>query len=534
MKKQRWLRTFRITISLFILMGFVIVFSDVRAELPSAFTTFLTYFQFWPSLQKLTGAPGILATGFIFVLLLTFFVGRVYCSTYCPLGILQDVLGFVRKKVFGKKARFRYKKPLNFIRYSILVLLIISIVYAGIFAINLFDPFANFGRIFSTIYQPVFILGNNITSKILMSLGYYSLQPLPHKEFYALPFFFALTILLIIITMVFYRGRLYCNTICPVGALLGLLSKISFLKIRIEDKQCTQCGKCQTVCKANCINIKNMTVDESRCIACFNCINSCEGSSIAYVKAFSIKDRSEEKSDAGKRNFLKSGMFYLVSYPMVSQIVRSGFENDSSSREHSRAQEHNFHNVFGTRGPVSPPGSQGIDHLKANCIGCQLCVSVCPTKVIQPSFLEYGFTGMMLPRMNNDIGFCNYECTKCGEICPAGAIISLTKETKKITQIGKVVFERHHCVVFTSEKSCGSCSEHCPTQAVHMVPYKGYLTIPETSPEICIGCGACEYVCPVTNPHAAIFVIPNNVHEIAQKPHKENKIKEDTNQGFPF
>jgi len=534
MKGQRWLKLVRIIISLFFLAGFLLVFSDVRAKLPSTFSTILTYFQFWPSIQKYSSIPGILAIGFVFVIIFTLIAGRVYCSTICPLGILQDAMIFIQKITYGKRSKYRYKKPLNFIRYSILGFLTISLLFAGIFAINLLDPFANFGRIASTIYQPIFIIGNNFVSKILMHFGFYSLQPLPIKEFNALPFFFALCIFLTLISMVIYRGRLYCNTICPVGAFLGLVSKVSFLKIRISKNQCSQCGKCQTVCKANCINVKTRIIDESRCIACFNCINSCENSSIVYVKALSRKDKPVLMQDINKRNFLKSGAIYVTSFPLIAHIVKLGDGNITTIRNHDSENPQNSPGDFRTRGPISPPGSKGIDNLKANCIGCQLCISVCPTKVLQPSFLEYGFTGMMLPRMNNDTGFCNYECTKCGEVCPSGAIIPLTKDIKKITQIGTVVFERDHCVVFKSEKSCGSCSEHCPTQAVHMISYKGFLTIPETNPEICIGCGACEHVCPVTDPHAAIFIIPHKVHKLAKLPANEKKVDSNANQEFPF
>jgi polyferredoxin len=531
---QKGLKPLRVVFSLTILAGFILVFSDVRAKLPSSITTVLSYLQFWPSVQKFTSVPGILACGFIVVLILTLFAGRVYCSTICPLGILQDILIFFRRKIYGKKARFRYKKPMNFIRYSLLGSLIVSILLLGIFLANLLDPFANFGRILSTIYQPILIMGNNTLSKVLMSFDVYSVQPLPIKEFYAFPFIFSMTLLIGLILLVYYRGRLYCNTICPVGALLGILSKVSFLKVKIEKSHCSQCGKCQTNCKANCINIKELTIDVSRCIACFNCISSCEESSIRYGKSFSFKGKTGEKQDIAKRNFLKSGIFYMASYSMLGQIVKTG--NDVMGKNPQPDSEHSQSNksVFFTRGPVTPPGSVGIDHLKSNCIGCQLCISVCPTKVLQPSFLEYGITGMMLPRMNNDKGFCNYECTKCGEVCPAGAILPLTRENKKLTQIGTVIFERQHCVVYKSEKSCGSCSEHCPTQAVHMIPYKDYLTIPETNSEICIGCGACEHVCPVSDPHPAIYVMPNKIHKLAQKPGKENKVKSDNTQGFPF
>jgi ferredoxin len=520
MWEQKWLKPFRIVISLFFLIGLISVFSDVRAKLPSGLTVFLTYFQFWPSIQKLTAAAGILATGFVFVILLTLFAGRIYCSALCPLGALQDVLGYIRRKIPGKKAMYRFKNPLNYIRYPVLVTVIASLLFIGILGLNLLDPFANFGRIVATLYQPAFILINNLISQAFMSMGIYSIQPIVQKEFYSLPFISALTILLVIVIMVIYRGRLYCNTICPLGALLGLISKVSFLKIKISESNCTQCGKCQTDCKASCINIKSMSIDETRCVSCFNCISICEESSIRFTRTLFNKKKSPgEITDRRKREFLKAGMLFIGSYPLISNSIGGNTKQPNS---------------FDTRGPISPPGSLSISHLKENCVACQLCISVCPTKVLQPAFLEFGFTGMMMPRMNNNSGFCNYNCTKCGEICPAGAILTLKTEEKKVTQIGTVCFERNLCIVVTKNKSCGSCSEHCPTQAVYMVPYKGFLTIPETNVDICIGCGACEHVCPVTDPHAAIYVLSNEVHKIAKKPVIDKKPEVETTDDFPF
>ena len=141
--------------------------------------------------------------------------------------------------------------------------------------------------------------------------------------------------------------------------------------------------------------------------------------------------------------------------------------------------------------------------------------------------MEYGPGGMMQPRLYFDHGFCNYDCTVCSDVCPSKALRPLTVEQKHQTQVGQVHFIRHNCIVFTDETNCGACSEHCPTQAVHMVPYKGVLTIPETDVSICVGCGGCEYVCPA-KPYKAIYVEGLEAHNNLQfKKEKKEDIKVD-------
>lgn len=173
--------------------------------------------------------------------------------------------------------------------------------------------------------------------------------------------------------------------------------------------------------------------------------------------------------------------------------------------------------------PVTPPGSFDRENFQEKCIACHLCISNCPSNVLKPAFMEYGLAGMMQPTLFYERGFCNYDCTICTEVCPSGALLPLTMEQKHTNQMGRVQFVKENCVVFTKETDCGACSEHCPTQAVKMVPYKGSLTIPEIDANICSGCGGCEYICPV-KPSKAIYVEGIDVH---RKIKIKKEIKED-------
>jgi ferredoxin-type protein NapF len=186
------------------------------------------------------------------------------------------------------------------------------------------------------------------------------------------------------------------------------------------------------------------------------------------------------------------------------------------------------------RTPLTPPGSVERARFVEHCTACQLCVTRCPSHVLKPSFLEYGLEGMMQPTVFFERGFCNFDCTVCGDVCPTGAILPLTQEQKHLTQIGKVVFNEEVCIVHTDHTNCGACSEHCPTQALSMIPYRegDELTIPHIDTDICVGCGGCEYVCPV-RPQRAVYV-EGNVTQLQAKPILEEKQKEIEVDDFGF
>ncbi len=517
--KQRHLRILRIVLSVSFLLLISFLFVDFRELVSPEWMDRILFLQFVPSVVRFLTVPALAACGFIIILVLTALLGRVYCSTLCPLGTLQDILTWISRKIRLIK-RFRFSRSKDYLRYPILALAVIVLLIGSIFALNLLDPYSIFGRIFSDLVRPGIYVMNNFLAGILDKFNLYFLYRLNLQlitwHTVLVPI---LTVALVTCLAILY-GRLYCNTVCPVGTILGLLSRLSLFRIRMDHATCTRCGKCSFACKSSCIDVRNMKVDFSRCVACYDCISVCPENSIRYARA--IPDRKMEPTDTSKRDVFKKTWLYALALAGISKKSYAIVTGDKPAGKIPNKKSH----------PVSPPGSISLKHFNDRCTACHLCVSACPTGVLQSSFLEYGFTGMMQPHMNYLVEYCNFECTICGEVCPTGAILPLTVEDKKLEQNGQVTFILEKCIVYTDNTACGSCSEHCPTQAVRMVPYKNNLTIPETNKEICIGCGACEFACPV-KPHASIFVDGHAVHQVAKKPVIE-ELKNESQEEFPF
>jgi ferredoxin len=507
------LRNLRVGISIVIFALITFYFLDFAGLLPSGFN-WLARIQFVPALLSLN----VLVLAIL--ILSTLLFGRIYCSVICPMGIFQDVAGRISRFFGKKKKRYQYHQAKNRWRWSALAAVIIAFSLGYTVLVGILDPYSAFGRMTVTMFKPVYMVGNNLLALIF---GYTF-----YKVDIAIRSIFAFVIggvtFLSIGFLAWKYGRLYCNTVCPVGTVLGFLSKYSLFRIKIDTNKCNKCGLCEMKCKAFCLNSKEQTVDYSRCVVCFNCMDSCKHKALNFATVLMTKKNGINKdgqlvdkitdTDTGKRKFLSTMAVSFLAIPAIYA------QNKISATSNEKPYERLI--------PLSPPGSISTDHLLNHCSSCQLCISKCPSHVLKPAFMEYGLGGMMQPVMGFEKGFCNFDCTLCSEICPDGALMPLTMAEKHRTQVGHVVFIKENCIVHTKGTNCGACSEHCPTQAVSMVPYTDGLTIPSVNPDICVGCGGCEHICPV-RPYRAIHIEGNKVHKQAQafKEAEKKEIKVD-------
>ena len=540
MKKLNYLKGLRVILATLFFIPILLYFVDFAGLMPDR-VHLLLHMQLMPAV--LGGMIGLI----VFQLILALLVGRIYCSVICPAGVLQDIINRIycigKKKKNGIR-RFSYHKPFNYFRYVLLGITVLLTVFGLTGLCLLLDPYSNFGRIASNIFRPVVMSVNNVLADLLMKADNYSLYHVTISTVTTAGLISALIASIVFIVMVALRGRLFCNTLCPVGALLSLVSRYSFFRISFDKETCTHCGNCEHTCKAEAINSKDLTIDASRCVDCFNCVSSCAkgGLQFRFQPVSFKKDKTVsyetaslpmEKTEVNtRRTFLSTGVAVAATLPVVSAIAEEvkKCKGDGSCGNCSGGGKGQQHGKKWA--PLTPPGSVSLERFKDKCTGCHLCVTRCPSQVLRPTGLEYGFDYMLKPRLAYISSYCNYECTVCADVCPTGAIQTLTKEEKMTTQVGIATFFINRCIVKTEGNDCGACSEHCPTQAVHMVPYEGTLTIPQVEPDLCIGCGGCESICPV-RPMRAIIIKPNEIHQFVEKP-KEEEIKEVEVENFGF
>ena len=445
------LKTLRVVLAAVMLLGITALLLDS--------TGVLRHWLGWmPKIQLL---PAILAPNMIAVVAImvaTFLIGRLYCSVVCPMGVFQDVVIWFHKIIFGKKRPYRYRKPHNWLRYTVLVLFVLAMLVGLNSIAVLIAPYSAYARMVTGLHA------TGVAQWV------------------------AIVTLAVIGLMSFTMGRLWCNTLCPVGTLLGLVSRHSHVGIHIDADKCVGCKKCERRCKAMCIDVDGGTVDRSRCVDCMDCLGECKAGAIKFGRK-DLKDLKDPKDlkDSSRRKFVAGTV--AVGAAMAVQAQDKKVDGGLAALTDKQ--------VPLRKTPLKPFGAKSLKNFSTRCTACQLCVSQCPEKVLRPSTkLE----SLMQPEMNYHDGYCRMACTRCSEVCPSGAIQPISKEEKSAISIGVAVVLKDNCI------GCGTCARHCPSAAISMVDGK-----PAVNEARCLGCGACEYYCPA-RPMTAIYVEGREVH----------------------
>lgn len=457
-------------------------------------------------MAKLQFLPACLALNvavIIGLVLLTLAFGRVYCSVICPLGVFQD--GVSRIGRIGKKQPYKYKKEIKWLRYGVFVLFIAALIAGVQAAVAVLAPYSAYGRMVSAVLHH-----NSVP--VLIVAG---------------------ATLVVVGVLAFLGGRTYCNTICPVGTALSFLARFAAFRPVIDADKCKNCHVCEHKCKAQCIDIENHKIDYSRCVDCFDCLDNCKFDALKYKFAWGnneisprgpkglgrndsegaglgrndnglseatpsviSSERSESRDLKGRRAFITGTAIVAGTALLKAQEkkVDGGFAEVLPKRTPERET------------PLTPPGSKSVRDFYRKCTACQLCISECPNGVLRPSAsLEH----LMQPEMGFEKGFCRPECTRCSQLCPSGAIKPIGKEEKTQYHVGTAHVNLDACLSLKGVH-CGNCATKCPTGAITMVESERGLT-PVVAEQICIGCGACEYLCPV-RPISAITVNGREEH----------------------
>ena len=353
------------------------------------------------------------------LLLLTFIFGRIYCSTLCPFGLYQELLMLLFRRKKQQQKNYPYK-------YFLAALLFGTLVSGTAFLLRLVDPYTIFGSAAS-----ITCLGLGLAATVAI--------------------------------LVWFKGRFFCTNICPVGTVLGLISKHALTRISINADICVSCGLCASKCLTGSIDFKNKTVDNETCIKCFNCLTACRKNGITVKRH--AKAQIETPFNPTRRKLLLSGAV-IATFALAAKggIKLSKFIAQKIKKV------------------ILPAGAGNPESFANRCLNCNLCVQNCPMKIIKKANEDY-------PAVHIDYSdsFCDYNCHKCSEVCPSGAIKRLTLPEKQKTQIALAVIDESTCV------KCGLCVMKCPRQAIT----KANGEFPHINTDECIGCGACKNACPV-------------------------------------
>lgn len=430
----------------------------------------------FPSLSQLvwyTLPPFFLVS--IVILLLPLVFGRFYCSFLCPVGFLQDLTGQVAKKLKSiKPRRAAVFAPLGFF---VLASSVFLLLYQETF-FGYFDHFSNLARLFA--------LGNSSGLSFILSILFLLILTLP----------------------TFFFPRFFCAALCPSGAIFGLLKRKALFSVQ-NTARCKGCGLCAATCPTLCI-VKGV-VDKAACITCLECTDVCPESTLKY-KRHGKKQEYNRDRRAFLKEFSASGAGAFAGVALLSAY------DESSATE-----------------MIVPPGARGAEHFYARCHSCNICVEHCPTGVLVTNDFDSGILLAGKPRMDYLASYCSYECNVCLAVCPSDAISYLELESRQHVRIGRAEIIKDICIPFDKKRECLACAEHCPSGAIQTEKKDGIL-IPVLDTDYCIGCGACQKICPV-EPKRAVIVKPEKVHTVAFNPRKlsaEPIVIDSKDEDFPF
>jgi ferredoxin len=479
--------------------------------------------------------PAVLAVNIaalVVVAVVTLVFGRLYCSVLCPLGIMQDgvswasgrgrtsrrktsrkTAGATKTASAGSRKWFAHSRPLTWLRYGLLVIFVVAMVAGISVVVSLLDPWGAYGRIAQNLFAPVWRLGNNLLAWVAERADSYAFYAVDVWVRSGIAFAVAAVWLVGVAVLAWSKGRLYCNSVCPVGTLLGLISRGSILRVAIDADKCTRCGVCEKRCKSSCIDSKAATVDRSRCVVCFDCLEGCKAGAISYSGC--KKKSTDNTTGLSRRKFLSIAAVAAATPAALKaqQVERILLQVDGGLANIADKQRPD------RKTPITPPGSFDARHMRQNCTACQLCVAACPSGVLGPSSR---LATQMQPEMTFEHGYCRPECVECAAVCPSSAIKKITTAEKTEISVGTAHWNSERCVVLTDKVPCTECQRHCPTGAITLVAVdpdeaaaEAAGTRRRNAPQIrktpvvdiekCIGCGACEHLCPA-RPLAAIHV----------------------------
>lgn len=498
MKRYKVIRNIRVALQLILAGGSLAAALGVTA-------TVLGRMQFVPALLC-----GCLV--WLFVLgALTIIFGRFYCSVICPLGAMQDCAGWLGRAVTRRKRRFRYRRGKPSLRVFMLLAVIACTISGVTVALAVFDPWSAFSRMVGVAVRPV---AASLAAFVTAGLTF-----------------------AVIAAMSLRRGRLFCNTLCPVGALLGIMSQKWSFHPDINPDLCVNCGECERVCKAECVDAKTHIVDNSRCVTCFDCMAVCPNGAITYrigrhrltmpmlqvaggkrqmadtaaaTESAPVPKVNSGTADHSRRSFIKKigasglALFTLPSSLLVlagEETVTEGGAVDNKAVGSGAESE----GLMRQLNPIMPPGFDSRKRFLSRCTGCSACVSACPTSIISLSGTQYGRRNILAATVDIKRGFCLYDCRKCTLVCPSGALEELTVDEKHRNVIGKARIDINDCILYARDEACGECARNCPAKAIVIVETAGGRRAPELIFDRCIGCGKCAWVCPA-NPKAINIV----------------------------